>query len=97
VALRLAALGADVVVHGRDPERGAEVVAEAGTAGGRARFVAADLSDPGDVLRLAAAAGAVDVLVNNAGVYRFAAAADSTAEMFDLHMAVNARAPMLLV
>ncbi|MFI2301495.1 SDR family NAD(P)-dependent oxidoreductase [Actinacidiphila glaucinigra] len=97
VALRLAALGADVVVHGRNPERGAEVVAEAGAAGGRARFVAADLSDPGDVLRLAAAAGAVDVLVNNAGVYRFAAAADSTAEMFDLHMAVNARAPMLLV
>ncbi|MFG2306352.1 SDR family NAD(P)-dependent oxidoreductase [Actinacidiphila glaucinigra] len=97
VALRLAALGADVVVHGRDPERGAEVVAEAGAAGGRARFVAADLSDPGDVLRLAAVAGAVDVLVNNAGVYRFAAAADSTAEMFDLHMAVNARAPMLLV
>ncbi|MFF3255019.1 MULTISPECIES: SDR family oxidoreductase [Streptomycetaceae] len=97
VALRLAALGADVVVHGRDPERGAEVVAEAGAAGGRARFVAADLSDPGEVLRLAAAAGAVDVLVNNAGVYRFAAAADSTAEMFDLHMAVNARAPMLLV
>ncbi|MFF7680898.1 SDR family NAD(P)-dependent oxidoreductase [Actinacidiphila glaucinigra] len=97
VALRLAALGADVVVHGRDPERGAEVVAEAAAAGGRARFVAADLSDPGDVLRLAAAAGSVDVLVNNAGVYRFAAAADSTAEMFDLHMAVNARAPMLLV
>ncbi|MFI8185159.1 SDR family oxidoreductase [Actinacidiphila glaucinigra] len=97
VALRLAALGAEVVVHGRDPERGAEVVAEVGDAGGRARFVAADLTDPGDVLRLAAAAGAVDVLVNNAGIYRFADAADSTAEMFDLHMAVNARAPMLLV
>ncbi|MFE0629702.1 SDR family NAD(P)-dependent oxidoreductase [Streptomyces sp. NPDC058864] len=97
VALRLAALGAEVVVHGRDPERGAEVVAEVGDAGGRARFVAADLSDPGDVLRLAEAAGAVDVLVNNAGLYRFAGAADSTAGMFDLHMAVNARAPMLLV
>ncbi|MEU1619278.1 SDR family oxidoreductase [Streptomyces sp. NPDC005722] len=97
VALRLAALGAEVVVHGRDPGRGARVVAEAEDAGGRARFVAADLSDPRDVLRLAEAACAVDVLVNNAGVYRFAGAADSTAEMFDLHMAVNARAPMLLV
>ncbi|MFF7215090.1 SDR family NAD(P)-dependent oxidoreductase [Streptomyces sp. NPDC008238] len=97
VALRLAALGAEVVVHGRDPGRGARVVAEAEDAGGRARFVAADLSDPRDVLRLPEAAGAVDVLVNNAGVYRFAGAADSTAGMFDLHMAVNARAPLLLV
>ncbi|MFD8075024.1 SDR family NAD(P)-dependent oxidoreductase [Streptomyces sp. NPDC059718] len=97
VALRLAALGAEVVVHGRDAERGAEVVAEVADAGGRARFVAADLSDPGDVLRLAEAAGAVDVLVNNAGIYRFAGAADTTAGMFDLHMAVNARAPLLLV
>ncbi|MEU4094249.1 SDR family oxidoreductase [Streptomyces sp. NPDC026673] len=97
VALRLAALGAEVVVHGRDPERGARVVAEAGAAGGRARFVSADLSDPGDVLRLAEAAGAVDVLVNNAGIYRFAGTPDTTAEMFDVHMAVNARAPLLLV
>jgi NAD(P)-dependent dehydrogenase (short-subunit alcohol dehydrogenase family) len=96
-ALRLAALGAEVVVHGRDADRGARVVAEANATGGRARFVAADLSDPGDELRLAEAAGAVDVLVNNAGIYRFAGAADSTAEMFDVHMAVNARAPLLLV
>lgn len=97
VALRLAALGAEVVVHGRDANRGAEVVAEVGASGGRARFVAADLSAPGDVLRLAEAAGAVDILVNNAGIYRFAGAAESTAEMFDVHMAVNARAPLLLV
>ncbi|MEV6419578.1 SDR family oxidoreductase [Streptomyces sp. NPDC051662] len=97
VALRLAALGASVVVHGRDERRGAETVGEIAAAGGNARFVAADLSKPEDVLRLAAEAGEVDVLINNAGVYRFAGTPDTTAEMFDTHMAVNARAPMLLV
>lgn len=41
-ALRLARDGWDVVVHGRNPERGAEVVKEIEAQGGRARFVAAD-------------------------------------------------------
>jgi NAD(P)-dependent dehydrogenase (short-subunit alcohol dehydrogenase family) len=51
-ALQLAALGAEVVVHGRSPERGAETVHEIEKAGGKARFVAADLSDADDVRRL---------------------------------------------
>lgn len=96
-ALRLAALGASVVVHGRDGTRGAETVDEIAAAGGSARYVAADLSRPEEVLRLAAEAGEVDVLINNAGIYRFAGTPDSTAEMFDAHMAINTRAPMLLV
>ncbi|MFG2563687.1 SDR family NAD(P)-dependent oxidoreductase [Streptomyces sp. NPDC048496] len=97
IALRLAALGASVVVHGRDEQRGAETVDEVTAAGGNARFIAADLSKPEDVLRLAAEAGEVDVLINNAGIYRFASTPDTTAEMFDTHMAINTRAPMLLV
>ena len=40
-ALRLALDGWGVIVHGRNAERGAEVVAEIETNGGRARFVAA--------------------------------------------------------
>lgn len=67
VALRLAALGAEVVVHGRDARRGAEVVEEVSAAGATARFVAADLAEADDVRRLADEAGEVDVLVNNAG------------------------------
>ncbi|MFJ1747285.1 SDR family NAD(P)-dependent oxidoreductase [Streptomyces sp. NPDC088116] len=97
VAVRLAALGAEVVVHGRNARRGAEVVEEISAGGGRGRFVAADLSDPADVGRLAAAAGDVDVLVNNAGIYRFEDTPGTTAEMFDTHMAINTRAPLLLV
>src|ERR1700741_1732974 len=54
VALQLARLGADVVVHGRSAERGEKVVQEIQNDGGKARFVSADLADPDDVRRLAA-------------------------------------------
>ncbi|MGP4009853.1 SDR family NAD(P)-dependent oxidoreductase [Streptomyces sp. 4N124] len=97
VASKLAALGAAVVVHGRDAERGSAVVDEIGAAGGTARFIAADLADPGAVHELSEKAGPVDVLVNNAAVFRFAPMSEATAGAFDLHMAVNVRAPMLLV
>ncbi|MDQ8043340.1 MAG: SDR family oxidoreductase [Solirubrobacteraceae bacterium] len=97
VALHLASEGATVVVHGRDAARGAEVVDEIEAAGGSARFVAADLSDPADVARLAAEAGDGDVLVNNAGIYAFASTLETTVDVFDAHFAVNTRAPYLLV
>ena len=97
VALQLAAQGADVVVHGRDPRRGAEVVAEIAGRGGTARFVAADLTDADQVVQLAADAGEVDILVNNAGIYDFTSTPDTTAESFDRHVALNTRAPFLLV
>jgi NAD(P)-dependent dehydrogenase (short-subunit alcohol dehydrogenase family) len=97
VALRLAALGAHVVAHGRDPERGAALVAEIAAAGGTARFVEADLTDADDTLRLAADAGPVDVLVNNAGIYAFTSTPETGAASFDRQMAINARAPFLLV
>lgn len=97
VALHLAELGADVVVHGRSAERGAKVVQDIENAGGKARFVAADLSDADDVRRLAAEAGPVDILINNAGVYKFGATADTDDAFFDEHVNLNLRAPYILV
>lgn len=97
VALQLAALGAEVVVHGRDGERGEKTVQEIENAGGKARFVAADLSDPDEVRRLADEAGDVDILVNNAGIYRFGATADTDDAVFDEHVNINLRAPYILV
>jgi NAD(P)-dependent dehydrogenase (short-subunit alcohol dehydrogenase family) len=97
IALRLAADGADVVVHGRDAERGAETVAMIAGAGGRARFIAADLSDSADITRLANDAGDIAVLVNNAGFSLFGPTADIAAERFDALFASNVRAPFLLV
>jgi NAD(P)-dependent dehydrogenase (short-subunit alcohol dehydrogenase family) len=97
VALQLGQLGAEVVVHGRSAERGAEVVQEIQNSGGKARFVAANLADADDVRRLAAEAGPVDILINNAGVYKFGATADTDDEFFDEHVNLNLRAPYILV
>src|ERR1700759_75813 len=97
VALQLAQLGAEVIVHGRSAERGAKVVQEIQNIGGKARFIAADLYDANDVRRLAAEAGSVDVLINNAGVYKFGATADTDDAIFDEHVNINLRAPYILV
>jgi NAD(P)-dependent dehydrogenase (short-subunit alcohol dehydrogenase family) len=97
IALQLAREGAEVVVHGRNAERGAKVVQEIENAGGKARFVAADVSDPAQVRALADVAGDVDILVNNAGIYRFAPTFDTTDADFDDQINTNLRAPYLLV
>jgi NAD(P)-dependent dehydrogenase (short-subunit alcohol dehydrogenase family) len=97
IALQLAADGAEVVVHGRDAERGRETVAAITDAGGRARFISADLSDPADIRRLADDSSEIDILVNNAGFSVFGPTADIAAERFDALFASNVRAPFLLV
>ncbi len=72
VAERLGADGWDVIVHGRDAERGRAVVATIAAVGGGARFLAADLSDLAAVRGLAEQvtkiAPRLDLLVNNAGI-----------------------------
>jgi NAD(P)-dependent dehydrogenase (short-subunit alcohol dehydrogenase family) len=85
------------VVHGRDAERGNKTVQEIENAGGKARFIAADLADADDVRRLAAEAGEVDILVNNAGIYQFGATPDTDDAAFDDQVNVNLRAPYILV
>ncbi|WFR70822.1 SDR family oxidoreductase [Prescottella defluvii] len=97
IALQLAALDAEVVVHGRSARRGAETVQEIRDAGGKARFVSADLSDPDETRRLAAEAGPIDILINNAGVYKFATTAETDDAFFDQHVNLNLRAPYILV
>src|SRR6266699_6381438 len=68
--------GAEVVVHGRDADRGGAVVDTITAEGGKARFVAADLSDPAQLDGLVDQAGTVDVLVNNAGFSWFGPTAE---------------------
>ena len=97
VALALARNGAEVIIHGRSAERGAETVQEITDAGGQASFVAADLTDPADVQWLASEAGDVDILINNAGISAFGPTAEFDPAVFDKMFASNVRAPFFLV
>lgn len=102
VARGLALRGAQVVISGRDAERGTAAVEEIRAAGGSAHFVRADLDDLAGVRALAKEAialggGHVDILINNAGAFPFAPTADVPDDEFDSVFAVNVRAPFYLV
>ena len=97
IALQLADEGVEVIVHGRDALRGTQTVRAIEARGGRARFVAADLSDSTEVRRLAEDASDIDILVNNAGFSVFGDTAGLDAEKFDALFASNVRAPFFLV
>src|SRR6201988_1657204 len=96
-ALQLAAQGATVIVHGRDAGRGAAVVKEIESAGGSARFVGADLTQPTEALRLATEVGEVDILVNNAGFAWFGPTEKLAANTLNQLFVANVQAPYLLV
>jgi NAD(P)-dependent dehydrogenase (short-subunit alcohol dehydrogenase family) len=96
-ALRLARDGLEVVVHGRNPDRGAEVVQEITAQGGRGRFVAADLNDLEAIRALIDAVGTVDVLVNNAGMSWFGPTADLDEATFNDLFNGNVRSAFFLV
>src|SRR6476661_7080229 len=89
IATTLGAEGARVAVNYSSDREGAERVAHAITDnGGEAIAVGADVSKAADVARLFkevdSAFGKLDVLVNNAGVFRFGAIAEITEESFHL-------------
>ena len=69
---RLGEAGARLLVHGRNPERAAQVVSEIEKAGGSATFFRADLASLAEVRCLAAAVqdatNRLDILINNAGI-----------------------------
>ena len=71
IARRLAAEGAAVIVNDINAALGEKVTADINAAGGRARFVAGDVTKSADWQALVAAAqafgGKLDVIVNNAG------------------------------
>lgn len=96
VAERLAREGAEVIISGRDGARGSEVVAAIESGGGKARFIAADLENFADVKRLAEEAGAVDVLVNNAGIFPGGPSDQLSEAAFDATIAINVKAPFFL-
>jgi NAD(P)-dependent dehydrogenase (short-subunit alcohol dehydrogenase family) len=97
VALKLGEDGFSVIVHGRDATRGAEVVDAIEALGGTGRFVAADLSDPAEFASFIEQVGAVDVLVNNAGVAWFGPTPDLDVAGYDRLFDANVRSAYFLV
>lgn len=94
IAKHLAAEGASVVVNYASSKAGADkVVSEITSAGGKAIAVQGDVSRKADIDRLFAETkktyGAVDVLVNNAGVYEFAKLEEVTGEHFHKQFNLN--------
>ena len=94
IAGRLAAAGANIVVHGVEPEAKGEAIArEIAAAGVRAAYVRADLADAaqaaGLVARAESALGPLDILVNNAGIQHTAPVESFPAEKWDAILAIN--------
>jgi NAD(P)-dependent dehydrogenase (short-subunit alcohol dehydrogenase family) len=101
-ALALAEAGYAVAVHFNRSGKAAETVATTiRDRGGKAIAIAADLADEDAVAgllpRTAAALGPIGVLVNNASVFEGDTVATATRDSWDRHLAVNLRAPFVLI
>lgn len=94
IAERLAADGADIVLHGlTQPAKGdAEARRIGETYGVVARYMAADLRNPTEIERLTTEAGAVDILVNGAVFRTRGPVEDMPAAEWDDALAVNVSA-----
>ncbi len=99
VARKLGQAGARVLVHGRDVDRGARIIAEIEARGGAATLLAGDLASLDEVRRLASAVQTtvdrLDILINNAGIGT-AGPHQTSVDGFELRFAVNYLAGFLL-
>jgi NAD(P)-dependent dehydrogenase (short-subunit alcohol dehydrogenase family) len=97
-ALGLAAMGAHILITGRDHRRAEDVAREIRAAGGQVDVFVADLSSQSEVRRLAGEvlrrAARIDVLVNNVGGYWNSR--HVTVDGLELTFALNHLAPFLL-
>jgi len=101
LAQRLAKAGYPLIIHGRHADDDASETADLiRKAGGKAEVVAADLSDRSALAPLIAQAsqpfGPLEVLVNSAAVFKDDRLGQITAESWDLHIASNLFAPIML-
>ena len=100
IALRLAKDGLAVAVAARSRDQVEETAAAARATGARTLALTLDITDPDSVTAAVArtvdALGAVDVLVNNAGVAESAPLARTERELWERHLRVNATGPYLM-
>lgn len=100
ISLLFAREGARVVLVDNHEDRANETLQAIEQEGGEATVVAADISDPADCARIAAAAverfGTISVLVNNAAYTPLLGVAETSAEVFNRVMLVNVTGPFLV-
>lgn len=100
VAIELAQAGADVAIVGRDQEGLADTQAAIQAAGRECLVIEADLSTLDGPRQAGQTAldhwGAVDILINNAGIARIHPLLETSLEDWDETLAINLRAPFLL-
>jgi 2-dehydro-3-deoxy-D-gluconate 5-dehydrogenase len=99
IALALAQAGANVVVHGRDPQP-PPICDEIRATGQRAAYLGGDVADAAVcsalVEKTVAEFGSIDILVNNAGTIRRAPAAEYSMESWGEMLAVHLTAAFRL-
>ncbi len=89
-ARTLAGAGADVVLNGFGDKAEIEAIRRELEAGGvEARYSGADLTKPEEIEAMMAEAGAVDILLNNAGMQHVAPIDQFPVERWDLMIALN--------
>jgi len=102
LSLALAEDGYAVAIHHHHSHQEAEALAaEITQAGGKAVALAADLADEAAVAELlpraTAALGPIGCLVNNAAIFENDTVATATRASWDRHLAINLRAPFVLM
>ena len=101
IAERLAADGASVIVnYARSSDMAQAVVDRITAAGGSAFAIKADISNPAEIPFLVRATiekfGKLDILINNAAVYKMDSLDSLTAASIDEHFALNVRGLLLM-
>ncbi|MFC2000755.1 SDR family NAD(P)-dependent oxidoreductase [Chloroflexota bacterium] len=98
-ALLFAMEGARVAVADCAPRGGQETVSMLKGVGGEAVFIETDVSSSADVKRMVATTvdmyGRIDILFNNAGIWRLAPIAETTEEDWDLVLNTNLKGVFL--
>jgi NAD(P)-dependent dehydrogenase (short-subunit alcohol dehydrogenase family) len=102
IARRFGAEGATVAVnYVRSADKAAQVVRDIEAAGGQARAYQADVSKLPDIERLTSSAiadfGHVDIVVNNAGVFRTVSVTETTEEIWDEQLDLNLKGTFFMV
>lgn len=98
MASRFVTEGARVLIHGTNRERGEKLVAELGAATALHLDDLSDADAPGRIVHAAVDTfGKLDAVVNNAAWVPKSELLSTTVDLWDRTMAINSRAPLLLI